>query len=318
MTRNSRPTTSLAIAALFALLTSFAAPLMAEHESNFGRVILAKSDLIVLGVASAKRTRAADLTRVECSIERVIHGKDPGRDIQVFLADAALLKKDEAVRGLFALKAMSTGGYSLVGKPVPVADGDAEERDKLRVLREFLALEQEAEGADRTTHFWDMLIDHIRDGGYCAQNATVELMFIARDRAAIITEARFDDTVAAIAASGKVLTKQTQADLKLALQGMVEARIKTLKFRAVRRQEKVADRRAAIESLKALRENYPRAFVEADAALCDALAESDKDTTARDALEDLAVAIRTEEAQRKAEAEAKAAEARRKIEHAGN
>ncbi len=294
-----------------------AAPAFAEYESNFGRVILGKSDLIVQGVASAKRTKAGDLTRVEVSVEQTLHGTAPVADIQVFLNDPGVLKKDQAVRGLFALKAMSSGGYTLVGKPTLTPDGDAEERDKLRVVREFLNLEAAAEGKERTAAFWTLLHQHIRDGGYAAQNASVELMFVARDRSGIITEDLFNSTVGAIDASTRVLTKQTQSDLKLALQGMVEARVKDLKFRKVRRADKAADRRAVLDELKTLQDKYPRAFVDADAKLCDALAESEKDATAKAALEGLARAIRVVEALRKAEAESKEAEARGKIEHAG-
>lgn len=304
-------------AGLLLLAVLLAAPAMAEHESNFGRVILASSDLIVQGVASAKRTRAGELTRVEVSVTQTLHGKDPGRDIQMLVTDAGVLKKDEAVRGLFALKSMSTGGFTLVGKPVLTPDGDAEERDKLRVLRAFLDLENEPAGDERTASFWTLLMGHVREGGYPAQNAAVELMFVARDRAGIITEALFDDTVKAISGATKVLTKQTQDDLKLALQGMVEARIKSLKFRKVRREEKAANRRVAAAELVTLQEKYPRAFTDADARLCDALVEAEKDPGTQGKLEDLARSIRVVEGQRKAEEEAKAEEARKKIEHAG-
>lgn len=302
---------------LLLCVLAFAAPGFAARESNFGRVILDQADLIIQGVASAKRTRAGDLTRVEFSVEQTLHGKDPGRDLQVLLTDAGVLAKDQAVRGLFALKAMSTGGYTLVGKPILTPDGDAEERDKLRVLREYLDLEAEQEGKERTAAFWALLHRHVREGGYSAQNAAVELMFVARDRAGIITEELFEATNKAIADAAKVLTKQTQADLKLALQGMVEARIKDLRFRKVRRAEKAADRRAALDEVVALQETYPRAFDGADAKLCDALAEGETDAGTKGKLESLARAIRVVEAQRKAEEEAKADEARRKIEHAG-
>lgn len=294
-----------------------AGPAFGARESNFGRVILDSADLIIQGVASAKRTRAGDLTRVECSVEQTLHGKDPGRDIQILLTDAGVLAKDQAVRGLFALKSMSTGSYTLVGKPTLTPDGDAEERDKLRVLREYLDLEAEEEGKERTTAFWALLHRHVREGGYPAQNAAVEMMFIARDRAGIITEELFEATNKAIAESAKVLTKQTQADLKLALQGMVEARIKDLKFRKVRRAEKAADRRAALDEVISLQEAYPRAFDGADAKLCDALAEAETDAGTKGKLESLSRTIRVVETQRKAEEEAKAEEARRKIEHAG-
>lgn len=299
------------------LLGLASAPASAQQESNFGRVILGASDLIVLGVASAKRTRAGDLTRVEFSIEQTFHGKAPGTDLQLFLTDEAALKKDEAVRGLFALKSMSSGGFTLVGKPILVPDGDAEEQDKLKVLRAFLVLEAEPAGEDRTAAFWSLLLKHVRDGGYPAQNAAVELIFVARDRAGIITEDLFQQTDKAVAESLRVLTRQAQSDLKLALQGMVEARIKSLKFRKVRRAEKPPDRRAAVEELKLLQETYPRAFADADARLCDALADAEPDGPARAGLESLAASIRVVEAQRKAEEEAKADEARRRIRHAG-
>lgn len=297
-------------------LLACAMPLHAERESNFGRVILDKCDLIVLGVAGAQRVNAGDLTRAELTLEQVLYGKDPKRALQVFYSDPATLKKDEAVRGLFALKAMSTGGYSLVGKPILVPESDVEQKDKLQVAKEFIALETEPEGDDRTQAFWKLLTVHVAQGGYAAQNAAVELMFVARDRAGLVTEENFAD-LRALIDSSKGLTKQAQSDLKLALQGMVEARVKSLKFKRVRRAEKAGERRATLDDLKELQKSWPRAFNEADAKLCDALYEAEKDAQAQNALQDLALEIRLAERDRKAEDERKAAEARKKIEHAG-
>ncbi len=297
-------------------LLACAAPLHAERESKFGRVILDQCDLIVLGVAGAQRVNASDLTRAELTLEQVLYGKDPKRALQVFYSDPATLKKDEAVRGLFALKAMSSGGYSLVGKPILVPESDVEQKDKLQVAKEFIALETDPEGDDRTQAFWKLLTSHVAQGGYAAQNAAVEFLFVARDRAGLVTEDNFADLRKLIAAS-KGLTKQCQADLTLALQGMVEARVKSLKFKRVRRAEKAADRRAALDDLKELQKTWPRAFNEADAKLCDALYDTEKDAQAQNDLQDLSLEIRLAERDRQAEEERKAAEARKKIEHAG-
>ncbi|MBE7493177.1 MAG: hypothetical protein HS108_15660 [Planctomycetes bacterium] len=306
----------VALRALCLLLLALPVTPAAARESNFGRVILANCDVIVQAVASAKRTRVGDLTRVECSVEQTLHGKEPGKDIQVFFADPALLKKDEAVRALFALKALSSGGFTLVGRPVLTPDGDSEERDKLRVLRAFLQLEAEPEGPERTAAFWALLQGHVRDGGYPAQNAAVELLFVARDRCGIVTEELFEATARAVADASRVLTKQTREDLVLALQGMVEGRIKGLKFRKVRREDKAADRLAAASELLTLHERYPRAFGLPDAELCDALAKTEKDPGVARKLEDLARAVRTSDALYQAEQQRKADETRRKLERA--
>src|SRR5687768_14527563 len=248
---------------LIALLVIFAGPLTAAYESNFGRVILAESNLIVQGVAAAKRTKLRASVKVELTIETVLHGEEAATDVTVYYTDPESLG-EEAVRALFALKALADGGYSLVGKPVLTPVGDPEEADKLRVAREFIALEDEAETDARADAFWDLLIDHVNLGGYPAQNAAVELMYIARNRGGLITEERFDQVITAREAAASRLTKQSKEDLKLACQGLVEAKVKTLKFKHVRRDEKAADRREAANALTSLQADYPRAFTEED------------------------------------------------------
>lgn len=302
---------------LLAILLLFATPLCAAHESNFGRVILANSDLIVHGVASATRAEMRASTRVEMTIESVLHGEQKLTEIVVFYNDPELLKKNEAVRGLFALKKLAEGGYNIVGKPVLTPGGDVEEADKLRVARDFIALEQEAEGEGRTAHFWELLIEHLKLGGYPAQNAAVELMFVARDRSAIITEQRFDDVVAARDSALNRLTTQAKDDLKLACQGMVEARVKSAKFKRVRRSDDKAERRKAADELQALQLDYPRAFTEEDAKLADALAKDSDDARLDEKLNELARLIRAEIRIQEAAAREKEKEARERVKHAG-
>jgi hypothetical protein len=298
------------------LLVLFACPLAAAYESNFGRVILGQCDVIVQGVAAAKRTKLRASIRVELTIENVLYGKEDANDVSVYYTDPDTLT-DEATRGLFALKTMSDGGYTLVGKPVLTPAGDAEEADKLRVAREFVALEADVEGVERTADFWAMLVRHIKLGGYAAQNAVVELMFIARDRGTTITEKRFDEVVAAREAGTSRLTKQTREDMRLACQGLVEARVKSLKFKRVRREEKRDDKRAAANELTLLQKDFPRAFTEDDAKLCEALKAASTDERLNETLSELAREIRATVKAREQEERDKAAETRKRIEHAG-
>ena len=58
------------------------------------------------------------------------------------------------------------GGEGVEVEDVVQQVGDAEEADKLKVAREFIALEAQAEGAERTAAFWDLLVAHVRLGGY--------------------------------------------------------------------------------------------------------------------------------------------------------
>ena len=283
---------------IFSLL---AAPLAAEYESNFGRVILANCDVILQGVASATRAKVGTSSKVQVTVETVLHGKEEKQEVVVFFADPDVLTTDEAVRGLFALKRLSDGGYNLVGKPVVTAESDPEEADKLRVAREFIALETEPAGDERTADFWNLLIDDIELGGYAAQNAAIELLFIARDRGAIITEVRFDEVRKARETAAKRLTKQTKADLELACQGLVEASVKDLKFRRVRRGESNKEKRSAADDLTDLQKDYARAFTEEDAKLCDALVDAEKDDMLSEKLKKLARAIRSEIKIRQAE-----------------
>lgn len=294
-----------------------AAPLSAAHESNFGRVILAKCDLVVQGVASATRVEMKASVRVELAIESVLYGEQKETDIVVFYNDPALLKKGEAVRGLFALKKLAEGGFNIVGKPVLTPGGDAEEADKLRVARDFISLEKEAEGEGRTARFWELLIEHLKLGGYPAQNAAVELMFVARDRSAIITEQRFDDVIAARDSALNRLTTQAKDDLKLACQGMVEAKVKSAKFKRVRRGEDKTEKRKAADDLLALQKDYPRAFTEEDAKLAEALAEGSDDARLDEKLAELARLVRAEIRIQEAAERDKEKEARERVKHAG-
>ena len=300
----------------FLILAVLSTPLSAERETNFGRVILDQCDLIVQGVASAMRTQVRGAHRVEISIETVLYGEEAATDVSMFYTDPESIGAD-ATRALFALKRLADGGYNLVGKPVLTPLGDAEEDDKVRVCRDFVKLEKLAEGDERTTEFWTLLSEHIRLGGYPAQNAAVELMFIARDRGSTVTQERFDAVVAARDAALSRLTKATQADLKLGFQGLVEARIKKLKFKTVRRGETNKEKRDAARELNDLQIAYPRAFTEEDAKLCDALIKVAKDTLLEDKLLELARNVRADVRERESDERRKEADARRKIEHAG-
>lgn len=292
----------------------FAAPLCAEYESNFGRVILSKSDLIVQGVASAKREKVGTSWLVELTVENTLHG-DAKKELSFFYAVPELLPKD-AVRGLFALKALADGTFNLVGKPVLTPQGDGEETDKLKVAREFIALEQQEQGEERTTAFYSLLTAHVELGGYPAQNAAVELMFVARDRGRTISEARFDKLISARQDALNRITEQTRKDLDLAFQGMVEARVKSLKFKKVRRSTDKADRRQAADDLVALQNDFPRAFTEEDAALADSLREATDDLLLKGKLDDLARTVRAEIKRKAAEDAAKERDARDRIRHA--
>lgn len=300
---------------LILLAMLFAAPLSAAHESNFGRVILSKSDLIVHGVASAERTRVGGAFRVEVVVQDVIYGETERDDLSVFYSNRELIE-DGAVEGLFALANVGEGGGKLVGKPVVIKEGDPEKDLKIRVARDFVKLEGKAEGDERTADFWRLLVEHIRHGGYAAQNAAIELMFVARDRGSIITEERFDDVIAARDDVAMGLPKDAKSDLKLALQGLVEARVKRLKFMRVRRGDNEEERREAADELLALMGDYPRAFLERDAGLCDALKGATDDRVLKLKLDDLASDIREAVRAREAEENEDAARKRRRIEHA--
>lgn len=292
------------------------APLRAEHESNFGRVILANSDLIVQGVAGAKRTRIGSALQVQVTVQTVLYGEEKASELTVYFTDDNLLPKNEAVRALFALKRLAQGGCNLVGKPVLTAESDAEEQDKLSVVREFVQLERAAAGEQRTADFFALLLKHIDRGGYSAQNAAVELMFVVRDRGSIVTQERFDALLEARKAADARLTTATRDDLTLVQQGMVEVRIKGLKFKAVRRAEKQAERRAAADELLKLISDYPRAFTLEDAKLAEALSEASDDDRLKKSLDSAASEIRKHVAIAEAAEKAKQDEAARRIRHA--
>src|SRR5690606_18602156 len=283
------------------LVLLLCAPLAAEHESNFGRVVLKECDLILQGVASAQRTRVMAGYQVDVTVQSVLHGKTDLRSVSLIYTDPTLLKKDEAVRALFALREIAKGGYALVGKPVLTPDGETESDEKRRVCEAFIALESLPENDKRTEEFWSLLLRHVRIGGYSAQNAMVELLYVARDRASTITEKRFEALQQAGRDAGGRLTTQANADLKLALQGMVEARVKDLKYRRIRRGKDRAEKLEATEELATLVEKWPRAFVAADAKLCKAMSDDTQDRTLRDRLAGIATDINNEIKIREAE-----------------
>jgi hypothetical protein len=264
-----------------------------QYESNFGRVILAGSDMIVQGVAAAQRSRVSAGFKVEVTVQAALYGETKLQAISLFYTDDNLLKKGQAVRALFAVKKMAAGGFSLVGKPVLMPEGELESEDKRKVCEEFVALESLEDEEQRTSAFWELLLRHVRKGGYYAQNAAVELMFIARDRGSIITEDRFTKLRDAETESLAVLTKQCRNDLALAMQGMVEARVKTFKVKRIRGDDK-ADRKVAADELAALVKAYPRAFTEGDAKLLEAMRDDTKDPQLRGKLDDIRQAIITE------------------------
>ncbi|MDC1142995.1 hypothetical protein OAU50_07885, partial [Planctomycetota bacterium] len=209
---------------LILLLLLLATPLCAEAESNFGRVILANSDAIVLAVASAKRTKIGGAIRVELTVSETLYGDKVASGVSMFFSNPDSLLKDEAMRALFALKKLSDGGYKLVGKPMLTPESGTESAEKIRVVKAFVALEAEEAGKGRTKAFWKLLQAHIKAGGFSAEDAAIELIFVARDRSDTVTLERFESVVEAEETAKGNLTKQAKADLHLARKGMVETR----------------------------------------------------------------------------------------------
>ncbi len=254
------------------LLLLLSGPLCAEAESNFGRVILDKSDAIVLAVASAKRVKIRAAVQVQLTISETLYGDELGNTVSLFFNDQSVLKKGVAVRALFALKKLATGGYKLVGKPVLTPESGAESAEKIRVAKEYIELEAEEKGKDRVKSFWDMLIGHVKAGGYTAENAAIELMYIARDRPRTITLLRFDAVLEAEETAKGNLTRRAKADLRLARKGMVEGRIKQLRYKEIRRGKKKQDKRSGADALLKLIDDYSLAFDKKDLALINAMA----------------------------------------------
>lgn len=259
------------------ILVMFAAPLLAGYESNFGKVILAKSDVIVLAVASAKRTKIRAGERMELTVAETLYGNKVPNTVSLFTNSPNLLKRGEAVRALFALSKMSGGGFKLVGKPVLTPDGAAESDEKIEVAKEYIAMEKLAPGAERTKVFWSMLFRCVRSGGYSAEDAAIELLYVAKNSPQAITQERFESAIDAEAAAVGKLTKQAQADLKLARKGMVEVRIKDLRYKAIRRGKTKQDKRTAAGTLLDLIEEYPRAFDKSDLEMIEAMTTSSDD-----------------------------------------
>lgn len=275
-----------------------------EAQSRFGEVVLSRCDLIVLGVASATRKQAGGCFQVTLTVQQVVHGESRATDLQIFFTDAALLPEDKATRGLFALKDMAAGGKELLGRPIAVPDGDFEEDAKIAVVEDFLALEDLEPGEERTQAFEDLLAAHFGQGGWPAANAAVELIYWVSRRPGDVTRARFDRFRVFYEDPARALETRTRLDVKLALGGMVEARIKSLCFKQVRRGETAKERRAAYEELDSFLEIWPSAFLEADAKLCEALADTKQGGELRSELLDMARRIRAEIKLRKAAEEA--------------
>jgi hypothetical protein len=271
-----------------------------EYESRFGRTVLAKSDLIVDGIASANRNRIGGSFRVQITLQQTLHGEFRHRELSMHYVDRKALPEDEAVRGLFALKELASGGYELVGEPILMKGGDADEEEKRGVMRALLAIEAMAPGEQRSDSFWRLLMRYVREGGYSGEVAAIELIYVASERASIVTEARFEGLIEVRRDAGARLTRQARDDIELALQGMVEVRIKTLKLRRVRRGEDLDEKRQAAQELQRLVEDYPRAFSNSDAALLEAIAEVEDDNRLTRILDDTARAIRLRVREREA------------------
>ncbi len=270
------------------------APKARTWESNFGQVILANSDVIVLGVAAAKRSQVAGATAVEITVQDVVSGEEKAATITVVLSDPGVLKKDAAVEGLFALRRMAGSGYRLVGKPEEAPSGDRERDLKLAVTREFIALEKLDEGEARTEAFLSLVQAHLQRETHAAQNAGLELKLWVRRKPELISREIFNRFVRAHEELARGPAK-ARNDVFWAVTWMVELKIKGEEFRNARRGKTAAEKTQAVDALTGLRETYPEAFDEADARLCEGLAK-DEGFNASQAgkLTDLAAAIRAE------------------------
>lgn len=298
----------------------FCGPLLAQarvYESAFGENTLAKCDVILHATASAVRKSLGGAISVDLTVQDVIWGEEKAKEVKLIYTDKTLLKEGESVEGLFALKALAGQGYSPVGRPVALSSGDGERSSKIAVCRAFIELEQQEAGEDRLRAFEDLLAYHLSLGGYPGRNAAVELMLWVARKPGQVTRARFDRFKTLLASARQALDNRTRQDVQLALQGMVETRLKNDCFREARRGKAKADRVKAIAELAEFVKEYPRAFVEADAKLADAMAKECQDgETARTALEDLASEIRRELRARQIEEEARRAEEEERVRHA--
>lgn len=307
---------------LLLILFLLAAPVLSQeapraYESAFGENTLSKCELIVHAVASATRKSVGAAVAVDLTVQEVIYGTEKATELKLLLTDSTILKQGEAVEALFALKPLAERGYSLIGKPVVTSGNDGEKSAKIAVCRAFIELESSEAGEARTTAFEDLLALHLDEGGYPAQNAAVELLLWVARKPALVSRARFDRFRTIAAAAKARLDERSRQDVELALAGMVETRLKDKAFRDVRRGKTNAERLKGGSDLAEYFRDYPRAFVESDATLAEALAKVSVDgETARQALIDLGADIRRELRARKIEEEGKRESEAERVRHA--
>lgn len=296
-----------------------AAPLAAQrsYESAFGENTLAQCNLIVHAIAAAKRAKTGAATSVQLTLQEVLYGEEKSSEVTLLYTDTSLLKEGESVEALFALKALAQSGFSLIGKPVVMATGDTEARNKVAVCKAFIALEQMDEGDARTKAFEDLLAADLQEGGYAAENAGVELLlWVARKPSAISAE-RYERFKRILDGAGRGQSARAMKDVRLALQGMVELSLKDEAFRTVRRGKTREERVEGGKRLERFFKDHPRAFGNDDAILAAALARECKDgDVAATRLSDLAEGIKQDIKARKAGDEAKRAKADERVRHA--
>lgn len=279
---------SRVIAVLLALALCGCALPAAKYESNFGRVILARCDLIAMGVVSAVRKQVGAAIKAEFTIQDVIFGAEDQKSVIIIYHDRKLLKEGESVRGMYALKSMAGSGYSIVGKPMIIPESDAEGEDKVAVARAFVELEARLAGKKRVQAFVDLLLDHIRTGGYWARNAAIELIFLVQNRVGLVNRDRFDLFRKARTTALKRLDRQTKQDLNLAFQGMVESRMKRLAYKKIKRGKTAKERLEGVKELEGYLEEYPRAFSSEDVEYCEAVLEELKGASLKSRVAELA------------------------------
>ncbi len=284
------------------LFSSLVAAAEAKHESIFGRALMKNSDVIVLGVVSATQNIAGTRYSRELTIEKVLDGKEKRESLILFFSDKDLFEKDKAVRGIFALKKTAPASADSVGRPVKVPEDDFEEDAKLRIVKEFIAMENLPAGVTRTKTYIDLLFSHLADGGWPAENAAIEFLFLVRDRRKLVTVDLYKRLIRARKSALGKLTQRARDDIKLVLQGMVERKIKSTYFKTVRdpvdtkakpkeQKKQRQNRRDAATELQALQKEYPRAFTRSDMLLARAMAKVEKDDLVKDDLERIAAAI---------------------------
>jgi|GEM_PF-4089895 len=251
------------------------------YVTNLGRSVLVQAELVVHGVVDRQVRKIGRTFLRKITVTKTLWGEAPGAQVSVTYLDPNTFR-DRDVEVVVALRGSNLGGaYEIIGRRAALsADSTLPE-----VLADYIEIETTpGTPNDRAVVLAATVKRHLQEGGEAAVVARVELLLLVANYSSVLNHEYFN----ALRELAPTVESSVRSDIELACRGMVMLQLKSSSLvlawkgdRAVKlsgreptKPEVIASQIVAVDQLKTYLRLYPEAFDEADAELCEVIADT--------------------------------------------